>query len=59
MANRFWWGQRGEEWKIHWMRKEQLVQPKKEGGMGFRDLQLFNKALLARQGWNFYNTLVH
>jgi hypothetical protein len=48
MAARFWWGQRGSERKVHWLSKQKLIKPKKEGGIEFRDLQLFNQALLTR-----------
>uniref|UniRef100_A0A2N9I6M1 CCHC-type domain-containing protein n=1 Tax=Fagus sylvatica TaxID=28930 RepID=A0A2N9I6M1_FAGSY len=51
MATRFWWGQRGLERKVHWLGKNHLSRRKSDGGMGFRELSLFNMALLARQGW--------
>ena len=38
MCARFWWGQVGEEQKIHCKSWNFLTQPKKMGGMGFLDL---------------------
>lgn len=48
---KFWRGQRGEQQKIHWVKWGDMYDPKLEGGMGFKELVLFNEALLAKQTW--------
>jgi hypothetical protein len=47
---KYWWGGSADNRHMHWMRWERLTIPKDNGGMGFRDLPLFNKALLGKQG---------
>lgn len=34
--------------KMHWTRWDRLTREKKEGGFGFRELEAFNTALLAK-----------
>ena len=38
MMRRFWWGQRGQEFKVAWVSWRKLCKSKLKGGMGFRNL---------------------
>lgn len=40
----FWWGYTEEQRKMHWFAWWRMCLPKSKGGMGFRDLHLFNLA---------------
>lgn len=55
VISRFWWGN-GERGGIHWGAWAKLMDQKGLRGMGFKDFESFNIALLAHQFWRMIIT---
>ncbi|PKA51938.1 putative mitochondrial protein [Apostasia shenzhenica] len=51
IISRFWWRYSSKSKGIHWCQWNDLCKSKAEEGMGFRNLTLFNIALLGKQWW--------
>ena len=48
---KYWWGSSLDKRALHWLSWDKLAAPKCKGGMGFRNFEAFNLAMLGKHGW--------
>ena len=54
IQRRFLWGGDIDQNKIAWIKWEIVCLPKDKGGLGIKDLNTFNIALLGKWRWNLF-----
>lgn len=53
---KYWWQSNPRKNRsIHWMNWRNMCKKKSQGGLGLRNIQNFNVALLGKQGWRMIN----
>ncbi|KAG2295020.1 hypothetical protein Bca52824_041689 [Brassica carinata] len=51
----FWWSSGSNRRKIAWVSWQKLCKSKSEGGLGFKDLEMFNQSLLGKQAFRIWS----